>query len=631
MTFSNFRNVLADSVVGLKTVKNYVGELNDFESGANKLIGYSDGTTRPTGTFGGSASALTKSIVSTNPLKNTYSLKLTKTGACQGQGYYYDITPTRADKLSCAMMRIKFKVELITGTFVGSSDPLTDSDLIVGVWDVANNKVIEPSTRLFQGMVTGFVYDYNAEFQVPINATTLKFYIHHANSGASTFEIVIDDFEISPNQYNYGPSISNMKPYTCVLKGNANGVTYTNQTTTAFYMRVGPLCYVDINTNFTGTPTGGTGNFNWTLPPDVTADLSKTSASDLNKLIGGLTYTDSGTAFRCDAVAYLQNTTAIAGNHDGAAASAINLTTPVTWTTNDSIKITGWFAVQGWEANNQQSDSYIGRTLASSAYLSTTTTFNSTTILYDTKTLDKSNAYNPATGEFTCQTDGLYLGVVQGFSTSTAIGIGLQKNGSTLVRSYQTSATNDDYAHIVKLVECKAGDKLRVVTDGNYSVHGSSIDNHFDVYKIGDSTSISAIESIFATYRSTAGQSFTATESVANFGTLVEDSHGCVSNAGSDWTFTAKANGLYETHVLMTASTFQSNADFWGVIHYNGVEVCRHYDYTQSSGHLANVRPYACQRLLAGQTIKIRARAGNPVSVSTNPNENFVCVKRVGL
>lgn len=197
MGFSNDRIINAKKMSGVVSNRNYADALAGFENGLNNLIGYSDGTTRPTGVFGGSATNLTKSSNSTNPLENAISLKIARTAAAQGQGYYFDFVPSRNDKLSAATLNIKFFHELLSGTFSGSVNPSVDSDLIIGVWDMANNKNIEPKNRLIEPMVSNYVYRYSSNFQIPINATTLRVYIHCATTNSVAFELNLDALEIS--------------------------------------------------------------------------------------------------------------------------------------------------------------------------------------------------------------------------------------------------------------------------------------------------------------------------------------------------------------------------------------------------------------------------------------------------
>lgn len=197
MSFSNDRIIEAKKAVGITSNRNYADTLAGFEKGLVNLIGYSDGTTRPTGVFGGSATNLTKSSNSTNPLENAISLKIARTAAAQGQGYYFDFIPSRNDKLSAATLNIKFFHELVSGAFSGSVNPSVDSDLIIGVWDMANNKNIEPKNRLIEPMVSNYIYRYSSNFQIPINATTLRVYIHCATTNSAAFELNLDDLEIS--------------------------------------------------------------------------------------------------------------------------------------------------------------------------------------------------------------------------------------------------------------------------------------------------------------------------------------------------------------------------------------------------------------------------------------------------
>lgn len=199
MTGSTKRIIRADSVDGIKSIRNYAYEVNNFEVDTGKLKGFADTpvNNKPSGTFTGTPTTLTKTYSTSNPLDLTKSLRLARSANAQGQGYYFTFQPMRRDVKSGAIYEVEFDHELISGTFVGSSDPSVLSDLIVGVWDAANSKHLDVTTQLIQSMVTDNVYTYKARFQLPVNGTTFNFWIYNPSTTATAFTIAIDNLNIS--------------------------------------------------------------------------------------------------------------------------------------------------------------------------------------------------------------------------------------------------------------------------------------------------------------------------------------------------------------------------------------------------------------------------------------------------
>jgi len=412
MAFSNNRNLIADSIVGINTVKNYASQLNDFENGSSAFIGYLDGTTRPTGVFGGSTSTLSKSISSSNPLKNAFSLRLTKTAACQGQGFYFNFTPTRSDRLSGSVLKIRFKIELLTGTFTGSSDPVTDSTLIVGIWDTVNNVNIEPSTRLIQQMVIGLSYEYNSEFQIPTNATNLRFYLHHARAGSGPFELAIDDLEISRSPLTTGVPGTDWVTYPLTIGGSTTAPTLgTTTVNIAKWRRLGDSMEISYSLVQTSAGTAGSGYYKFPLPAGYTADSNKILIGNNNVVNVGVVGVYNGSTIATGAVQLIDSTNLIltVGATTQPTAQVASSFYGLNGTTAQ-YGFTATVPITGWTSSVRMSDGFENAIIAARVIRNSNQTINTTAtdIIWDLVGSDETNSYNTANGEYTIPSSGYY-------------------------------------------------------------------------------------------------------------------------------------------------------------------------------------------------------------------------------
>lgn len=106
------------------------------------------------------------------------------------------------------------------------------------------------------------------------------------------------------------------------------------------------------------------------------------------------------------------------------------------------------------------------------AYIGTATTVtNNATVAYDTELVDATGEYNPATGICTVRCAGRYLVRAQVRAPSVAsnlsLGLAIQRNGSTVVRSYGinygSGAGELQPPAVEAIADCDAGDQLKVI------------------------------------------------------------------------------------------------------------------------------------------------------------------------
>jgi hypothetical protein len=133
------------------------------------------------------------------------------------------------------------------------------------ILDVTNTAWIQPAGvyNLVQSSGVGIS---TGTFQTPSNMTQFRIVLLCINSttgtpAVNTVQLNVDDFYLGPQPTASGAAMSDWVAYTPTLKGSTNGSTFTNQTTTGFYRRVGDSIEVQIRTIFSGAPGTGTGDF----------------------------------------------------------------------------------------------------------------------------------------------------------------------------------------------------------------------------------------------------------------------------------------------------------------------------------------------------------------------------------
>lgn len=672
MGFSNDRIINAKKLSGVVSNRNYADALAGFENGLNNLIGYSDGTTRPTGVFGGSATNLTKSSNSTNPLENAISLKIARTAAAQGQGYYFDFVPSRNDKLSAATLNIKFFHELISGTFSGSVNPSVDSDLIIGVWDMANNKNIEPKNRLIEPMVSNYVYRYSSNFQIPINATTLRVYIHCATTNSAAFELNLDALEISTiNVVNatIRPPVGSIIAHSSTTPPDGylycNGQTVSRTQYAKLFSVVGTkygqgdgsttFHVPDLRGRFLRGVSNGSG-----VDPDAASRTAMNTGGATGDNVGsvqadafqvhGHSVSDPGHShvITADYVAEGTGVNRYVVEDGGPAvigpvqigtnsvATGLSVTTPSSGATSTETRPENAnvaYMICYDDGNVQTSGLYSDSIHIACYSLNSDVVANSAILKFDKKLTDTVGAYNPATGLYNCKISGVAKVFLKSFSTSNVTELQIRLDGVNKARGGDGTTANDQSAPVIAAFDVIAGQNIDIFNNTNATFYAGANDNiliiEIEPYV---KTTNQNINPHACRYYTTAGQSFSATPQRVNFGTMKYDNAGLVQVGVGVWEFTAKESGVYQSLGNVTRAGTSQNSDFDVKIFYNGNQVDDSYSYLQlSAGNLQYIqrRFHTEDYLLAGQKIWVEIRDPNNGSLSTNAYDNWIAIRKV--
>lgn len=615
----------------------------DAEAGTSNYVeGSYSAATRPAGTFT-SSSGVGSFAISTNTSSSLFgntSFLLTKSSGASIQGRAIERTISIPLGYRTKMLKTRIDYTIVSGSFVAGtngSSP-TDSSLIwyVGQYNGSIWSYTEPSTfKMFSSSTTNpdFI---EGEFQVNSDTTQIKLIAYVAETANSAW-VVKCEVGIKESLYVSGTTITNPVAYTPVITNFGNGVGYLN------WERRGAKIAIQ-GTLVVGT-TLPTGIIKFALPPGLTADYSTIpkgiANSDSFQRVGtGTTYASEYFTSLIVRDIASNNTFYFNGNNTTYGVSGDwSATVPVTFTAGDTLSVDLEVPILGWSASTQMSDGYDGRQIGFRANNSATV-ISATPAKIVWTNVDKDDVAGYLSGTYTVRSAGwydvdasLYLSgtpVVDGTST-----IDVYRNGvavKSYVHRYKVASATSTSVSVGDSFYFNVGDTIEIYVSSDMTtptILSSTTRNIFSVSKRQSSTTISATEIVSASYQTTAGQSFNATEAVANFGTVIHDTHGAVSNASTNFTFIAPYSGWYELNARQTGGATQANADCYSTIFFNGVAVGRDQHYVQSTNSVVQIRAYGYGWLNAGQTIQLKTRAGSAVSMSVSAIENFITIKKI--
>lgn len=277
----------------------------DFESNATGWNAYADaaGTIPVDGTGGSPTVTITRTTSS--PLRGVASGLITKDAANrQGEGISYDFTIAPADINQALSISLEYSASA-NYTGIGANSEY----MVCYVYDVTNSTQIATSD-IYMPQGSG-------KIQITFNSTSSTSYrleFHIAGTGTSAWTYEIDTVSVGPQQAIIAPALgdwtdlSQFVPYTQI--GTSSETTYSNVTTTAKAKRIGDSLQIYTRFDFTGAPSGGSGNIGLKITGQEFFDISKlgaTSHTNHLMMLPGATFYDLSTGKQYSCQLQLQN------------------------------------------------------------------------------------------------------------------------------------------------------------------------------------------------------------------------------------------------------------------------------------------------------------------------------------
>jgi hypothetical protein len=344
----------ADLIQGLETSPNFVKNLG--EKNTYGFSTYNDGgsNSRPVDGVGGSPTfGLAVTISTTNPLSGDASFLFSKPASnCRGQGFSYAFSVNRASRAK--VLKIEFDYIVASGTF-NAGTSTADSDLIVYIYDVDENQLIEPSTFKLYSNASNIADRFSGYFQTSATSTNYRLIFHVATTNASAWSLRIDNVIVSPSKYVYGTPITDWVSYTL----QTQNITLGNGTLVGKYRRVGDSVEVQLSLRW-GSTTSFSGSPSFRIPSEFNTDSSKIAATDV--AIGYGWAIDVSTQVRYVITCFISpnNNNFVVPQPNGVT-SPITQSVPFVWAVGDYLDLNFTVPIQGWSSSVKMSDGYEGR------------------------------------------------------------------------------------------------------------------------------------------------------------------------------------------------------------------------------------------------------------------------------
>lgn len=591
--------------------------------GATGWVGYNDNppaTTRPVDGTGGST-LITLTDKTSTPISGTSSLLLTKPASnVQGQGVSKDFTIDIADKAN--ILTIEFPYLVNSGTFAAGSTS-TDGDLIVYLYDITNNRLIEPYNFKFFSNSFTVADKFIGSFQTSSDSVNYRLILHVASTSASAFSLEMGQIQISAQNIAKGLAGSDWISYTPVATVATGSLG--SHTVTGSYKQIGDEVIIKATLTFTGSPGTWTGP-EFSLPSGLSIDFSKGSYSDGGTSIyrnGVAVIVDIGTGTFSGVPVASANTGTnkfrIGMNSTDTVATAIDdplkITSnvvlsnayPMTFVSGDVISVQEFrVPIQGWSSNVAISDGYSDRgvilfTGTKSGAQSLTADVTNVTF---TSTSDDTASWN-GTDTYRVPTSGDYR-----------ISVSLIADGIAAFQPWVNGVARPSAAFVsasavrgigsIVLPDLRAGDTIVIRSSTTVNIT-SSTSNYLSIEKIGSSNQTFMVaEKVRAIVGRTTTQTIpVTTNTTLIFDSVLENSHGAYNP--STGVFTAPRAGLLKIDAnVWDASNAANYTGYLGV------------SRTGPSGALTKngfVYSNSADRWCGMISVYIPVRAGDTVSI----------------
>lgn len=585
----------------------------DAETTVSNWATYADAAaSTPVDGTGGSPN-ITFTRTTTSPLRGIGSFLLTKDAANrQGQGFSYDFTIDRSDRLQ--VLRGSFEFE-VSGSYA-------DDVIEIFIYDVTNSNLLycSPSKIKNSSMTEKFTF----EFQTS-SSTSYRMIGHITSTSASAFTMKFDNFSIAPNPKGYGSLMTDWLSYSASFAGMG-----TTSAANVLYRRNGS------NIEVNGVVTTGTisGIHSISLPPGLTLDTSKLSitantTSNPGTVVG--TYAQSATnaqGYLVTAPGTANNLLYLAGN---AGASATAITPTASSIASTSVLSFNFIApILGWSSQSQLVSSDADtRIVAMSASGTVADVSANAPMIFSTVLKDTHGAYNTSTGQYTCQSAGWYQiesSVSAGGTTTARIHTYINGTLSKQIGLY--SGTGVQMFVASGLEYLTVGQTLDIRP--NAAITGFANTGSLSIFKVTGPSQIMASESVSVKYTDSSAAAISTSIAVYKFLTKEVDSHGSYST--STGLFTCPANGVYKIDAHLSHVTNLTTSQQCDILIYkNGVSIKRHTMYGNGIGNRKSLILSDLVRLVVGDTIGIYAYSDVATNAVNDVQYNSFSIVRAGI
>lgn len=606
--------------VGSKAgAKNYFSESNanpDFETNSVSpwsacTLTFSSGV--PSGAPTLTATQMSISTTSTNPLSGTYSMLLTKAAAnAQYQGFISGaLTVDRED--TAKVLYGSFFYEVTSGTvdFSGSSTQTYE----IWIYNTVSGTWTQPAG--YRGMnqssgVGQVVFSFQTDGTFANNAYKIAVITQQTGTGAIT--VKFDDFVIGPRAIVLGSAMTDWQSYTPTFTGFGTASNIEFQ-----WRRIGDS--VQVKGKFTaGTPTATEARIS--LPSGMTsADTSKIPTLQQAGTVA--ISTNSATSYYSliePSVTYLtfgfQNSTN----------NALTKANGSTFTTASTVNsVLAQVPIQGWGSFSQVSSDTDTRVVAFAGTV-TNTSFgiSSTTTLSLSSETDTHGGLTSAT-TYTIPVSGVYRLSMSGYintgsGTASDRRLNIKVDGVTVNTVYQTS-TNLSSITPSAVKYLNAGQAITwEYSNGGVAV--STVSLRAGVERLAGPSVVTATETVAWHYQNTAGTSITTSSAQVPFATKTFDTHSMVSSNVA--TIPTSGTYLINAKVTNTTANYSLSCD----IRVNGSSVANgRAQVTASPTVCANTY---LVKLNAGDTVDIIANSSTNTTLATSAGNNIFTGVRVG-
>ncbi len=410
--------------------------------------------------------------------------------------------------------------------------------------------------------------------------------------------------------------------------------------TDGWVRRIGGSAEYMVAGRFTATPSSAFAGLRFGLYPGHVIDTSKypdgTQLSE--KSVGLASMVDVGVA-HYDGIALLSSP-GVGIYLYGAGGAYTNLAPvnnnfPAAWGAGDTVQASFTVPILGWSSSTQMSDRADTRVVAATLGMTAAKAVASgAVIVYDTVVNDSHASYSTVTGLYTAPVSGQYRISAVTHGTGTGISSFIKIAGAS--KTYMHLLDNGCVRSGSVTLPVLAGQTIGIHLDGASTLSATNGVNGFlntaSIERLGGPSAISASELVAARFTSSTSQVISTGQTIINFATKADDTHGAVT-PGAAWKFVAPIAGRYQVNSSVVGSGTGTSGYIRlqifknGTIHSSGISVA-----SINAGELGcNVSDYV--QLNAGEYIDIRY---NNTSASTRTLDagasmNFVSIVRQGF